>query len=318
MFGQSPSTSPNDKAIPYVRTFGVNPTHFSTVNETLDSCIRDLREASSLLAQTDTSALVQAGYDLYSSYTQNHINYWAVEALLARTYLYKGNFDSASYYASAVIGSNKFPVINSNVAASNNIIRDRLFSQEILFSVYSTNVKLYNGLFDKSSGTALRLSPAGKTALYTTGSGSTSDYRYISWFDNNQTGVNVPSKYFQDNNLPYALQNNVPVVRVSEMYYIAAEAANSKGDINTGVSMLNKVRQGRGLTPLNAGGISTTDSVSTEIMKEYQKEFIQEGQTFFYYKRLNKDLGKVTANTAAIPANVYVFPIPDREWEYNP
>jgi hypothetical protein len=188
-----------------------------------------------------------------------------------------------------------------------------------LFSVYSTYVKSnYNGLFDQSSnGLPLLLSAAGKSALYTTGSGSTGDYRYTSWFDNNQGGKNAPSKFFQDANLPYQLQNNVPVVRVSEMYYIAAEAANSKGNIPGSVSMLNKVRQGRGLNALNANGISTADSVSTEIMKEYQKEFIQEGQTFFYYKRLNKDLSKVTSTTAAIPANVYVLPLPDRELEYN-
>ena len=80
---------------------------------------------------------------------------------------------------------------------------------------------------------------------------------------------------------------------------------------------LNKVRQARGLTALNSGGITNTDSLSKEIMREYQKEFIQEGQTFFYYKRLNKDLRLVTATNAAIPADVYVFPIPDKEKEYN-
>jgi starch-binding outer membrane protein, SusD/RagB family len=319
LFGQSPAVGANVKAIPYVRKFGIRPTAFSTVNEAVDSCIRDLHEARSLLAQADTTTLLQASQDLYAAYTQNHINYWTVEALLAKAHLYKGNLDSANYYATAVIGSGKFPLISSNVAAASNITRDRLFSQEILFSVYSTNVKTYNGLFDKNAqgGEPLRLQPAGKKALYETGSGSVSDYRYISWFDNNQAGMNVPSKYFQDNSLPYQLQNIVPVVRVSEMYYIAAEAANAKGDIGTGVSMLNKVRQGRGLGALNAGGISNTDSVSTEIMREYQKEFLQEGQTFFYYKRLNKDLAKVTSTTAAIPANVYVFPLPDKELEYN-
>jgi hypothetical protein len=315
LFGQSPATGANAKAIPYVRRFDVRSTPFSTVNEALDSCINDLHEAKKLLALTDTTRLLQGAYDTYAAYTQNHMNYWTVEALLARAHLYKGNLDSANYYAMAVIGSNKFPLISSNVAASTNAPRDRLFSQEILFSVYSTNVKNYSALFDISSGTPLLLT--GKAALYTTGSGSANDYRYISWFDNNQGGKNVPSKFFQDNNLPYQLQNIVPVARVSEMYYIAAEAANSKGDINTGVSMLNMVRQGRGLAALNASGISTADSVSTEIMREYQKEFLQEGQTFFYYKRLNKDLSKVTSNTAIIPANVYVFPLPDKEVEYN-
>ena len=109
----------------------------------------------------------------------------------------------------------------------------------------------------------------------------------------------------------------LPMIRVSEMYYIAAECANRKNDIAAGASLLNEVRQARGLNALNAGGISNTDSLSTEIMREYQKEFIQEGQTWFYYKRLNKDLKQVTATPAIIPADVYVFPIPDKEKEYN-
>jgi hypothetical protein len=68
--------------------------------------------------------------DPFTSYTQNHLNYWAVQALLARVYLYKGDFDNADKYSKAVIGSNKFPLISSNIAAAVNIIRDRTFSQE--------------------------------------------------------------------------------------------------------------------------------------------------------------------------------------------
>ncbi len=318
LFGQPPLTGVNEKAIPYVTQFTVKPTPFSTVNAVLESCINDLVTAKDLLANTDTSSVLKAANDPFTSYTQNHLNYWAVQALLARVYLYKGDFDNADKYAKAVIGSNKFPLIISNVAAATNIIRDRTFSQEHLFSVYSSSIKNYNSdLFDKSSGTPLRLLPAGKNVVYTTGSGNAGDYRYNSWFDNNQAAVNVPSKFFQDNNLPYELQGIVPVMRVSEMYYVAAECATKRSDINGGVSLLNNVRQARGLNALNAPGITTTDSLSTEIMREYQKEFIQEGQTWFYYKRLNKDLKLVTSTTAMIPTDVYVFPIPDKEKEYN-
>lgn len=320
LFGQPPSTGADQKAIPYVTQFSVKPTPFSTVNEVLDSCIADLLVAKAILAGTDTSTIVKAGTDAFTSYTQNHLNYWAVQALLARVYMYQGDFDNADKYAKAAIASNKFPLITSNVASATNIVRDRTFSQELLFSVYSSSLKNYNtDLFDKTSGTPLRLQPAGKNALYTTGSGNANDYRYLSWFDNNSatSPVNVPSKFFQDGNLPYELQGIMPVIRVSEMYYIVAECANRKSDINGGASLLNQVRQARGLNALNAAGITNTDSLSTEIMKEYQKEFIQEGQTWFYYKRLNKDLRQVTATTAPIPQDVYVFPIPDREKEYN-
>ena len=318
MFGQPPLTGMNTKAIPYVRKFGVRPTSFSTVGEALDSCIADLQSAKTILANADTSAVFHAVADPFVSYTQNHMNYWAVNALLARVYLYKGEKDNADLYARTVIGSNKFPLITSNLAAATNALRDRTFYQEQLFSVYSSNIKNYNvDLFNKSSGNPLRLQPTGKSTIYTTGSGSANDYRYTSWFDNNVAAVNVPSKFFQDANLPYELQNIVPLIRVSEMYYIAAECANAKGNISDGAGLLNKVRQSRGLLALNPAGISNTDSLSTEIMREYQKEFIQEGQTFFYYKRLNKDLKQVTGTTAIIPADVYVFPIPDKEKEYN-
>jgi hypothetical protein len=318
LFGQPPLTGAAEKAIPYVTQFSIKSTRFITLQAALDSCVQDLTQAKEILALTDTSSVLQGTYDPFKSYTQNHLNYWATQGLLARVYLYKGDFANAANFANAVIGSNKFRLITSNVAAATNIVRDRTFSKEHLFSVYSSNIKNYNAdLFDKSGGTSLRLLPAGKNTVYTTGSGSINDYRYISWFDNNQAAANVPSKFFQDNNLPYELQGIVPLVRVSEMYYIAAECANSSGNISTGVSLLNSVRQARGLNALNAAGITNTDSVSKEIMREYQKEFIQEGQVFFYYKRLNKDLKQETGTTAAIPAGVYVFPVPDKEKEYN-
>jgi hypothetical protein len=318
LYGQPPLTGATVKAIPYITQFTVKSTPFVTVQAALDSCIADLSSARELLSASDTSAVIKAVEDPFTSYTQNHLNYWAVQGLLARVYLYKGDYANAEKYSKAVIGSNKFPLITSNVAAATNIVRDRTFSQEHLFSVYSMNIRDYNQqLFDKSSGTPLRLLPAGKNAVYTTGSGNASDYRYISWFDNNQAALNVPSKFFQDKNLPYELQGIVPVIRVSEMYYIAAECANKNNDITSGTSLLNNVRQSRGLNALNSGGFTNPDSLSIEIMREYQKEFIQEGQAFFYYKRLNKDLKQVTATTAPITTDVYVFPIPDKEKEYN-
>ncbi len=318
-FGQPPLTGASAPAIPYVTQFTIKSTPFVTLQAGLDSCVVDLLNAKDLLAAADTTSVIKAAEDPFTSYTQNHLNYWAVKALLARVYLYKGDYNNAEKYAKEVIGSNKFPLITSNIAAATNIVRDRIFSQELLFAVYSSNVKNYNSeLFDKSgSAVPLRLLPAGKNAVYTTGSGNASDYRYISWFDNSQGGLNVPSKFFQDNNLPYELQNQVPVIRVSEMYYIAAECANNNGAVTTGTSYINNVRQARGLTGLNAAGFTNPDSLSIEILHEYQKEFIQEGQTWFYYKRLNKDLKQVTTTTASIPADVYVFPIPDKEKEYN-
>lgn len=314
LFGQSPATGMGEKAIPYVTRFGTGSAPFVSLNAVLDSCLTDLNKAKALLAQTDTTTINEGSLDLFSGFTQNHMNYWATKALLSRVYLYKGDYSNAMKNAAEVIGSNKFPLITSNVASSAASTRDRLFSKELLFALYSTNTgKNSDGLFNIGSGTPLQFAASSRNALY---GNPTTDYR-LSWFDKNINNVEVPSKYFQDAGLPYILQNIVPLIRISEMYYIAAECAGNSGDVNSGLDYLNKVRNARGLPDLTAANVPDVVALSIEITKEYRKEFIQEGQTFFFFKRLNKDLKVESGTTATVPENVYVLPIPDKEVEYN-
>ncbi len=318
MWGESPATGGNIPAIPYVTEFTILNTPLSTVNEAADLAIQDLHAARALLATTDTSSVKKGVTDPFTSYTQNHMNYWAVTGLLARVHQYRGNTDSALYYANAVIGTNKFPLITSDLAFVNNVVRDRTYSQEHLFSLYSSNIQTYNNTLYNGS-IPLALSFSGRATLYANPSTDQTDWRYRSWFEQNANtaGTIVPSKFYQDANLPYHLQGIVPLIRVSELYYIASESVNKKGDIPGAVGYLNKVRAARGLTPLNAAGIVSPDSVSNAIMKEYKKEFLQEGQTWYYYKRLNKDLRQASGTPAPIPDKVYVFPLPDLEKEYR-
>jgi hypothetical protein len=70
MYGQSPVTGMSVKAIPYIRSYGIRSTPFSTLQNALDSCIDDLATAKDLLATTDTSAVLKADNDPFTSYTQ--------------------------------------------------------------------------------------------------------------------------------------------------------------------------------------------------------------------------------------------------------
>src|SRR4051812_34394668 len=90
IYGQPPLTGMDAPAIPYVNKFTVTPTRFSSLRNVLDSCIADLHAATALLEKTDTSAVLKAVDDPFTAYTQNHMNYWATQALMARVYLYKG------------------------------------------------------------------------------------------------------------------------------------------------------------------------------------------------------------------------------------
>lgn len=98
--------------------------------------------------------------------------------------------------------------------------------------------------------------------------------------------------------------NRIPLLKLSEMYLIAAEASGDK-------SWLQTLRDHRGYVnyPLE----DNCDLVA-EIEAEYRKEFIAEGQLFYYYKRLNYD--KLPGMSEPM-ANHYVFPMPDNELEFG-
>ena len=96
------------------------------------------------------------------------------------------------------------------------------------------------------------------------------------------------------------------MIRLSEMYYIAAECTTDTGD---GVDYLEEVRSHRGLTsfPLNRN-MSRVD-LEKEIRKEYRKELIGEGQLWYYYKRLQQ----TDFNPNMTDLKFFTFEIPDLE-----
>ena len=76
----------------------------------------------------------------------------------------------------------------------------------------------------------------------------------------------------------------------------------------------NTIRDNRGLGALNAA-VATSETLTNEIKKEYQKEFYAEGQVFFYYKRVNAI--NMQFSSRVLDQKSYVLPIPDSETEFN-
>ncbi len=69
----------------------------------------------------------------------------------------------------------------------------------------------------------------------------------------------------------------IPLIRISEMYYIVAECEPDK---TAALTALNTIRRARGLLDL-----ASSANVINETRNEYRREFYGEGQLFFYYKR---------------------------------
>ena len=99
------------------------------------------------------------------------------------------------------------------------------------------------------------------------------------------------------------------------MYYIAAECLLEQGvnyNKEKAIACLNKVRNQRNIpVAYNLPSTLSDEEVRNEITKEYMKEFIGEGQLFFYYKRLG--FKYILDYAEEMTDAEYQMPMPDSE-----
>jgi starch-binding outer membrane protein, SusD/RagB family len=288
MFAPSPAAAGlNASAIPYVSKFSPYAVPASSTGAVIDSCIADLRAAESLLNPADM--------------TTSHFTYWAVKSSLARIFLYKGDLTNAQANALAVVNSKKFPLVIVNT--------DLLFTREHVFSLWgSVNIQSQYTKSVLNTTPPLGFSAANQTVLYVNGGGTTADWRRA--FVDPATGVAIgntisPRKYYAGN------ANVLPMIRVSEMYYIAAECATATLDSLKATDLLDSIRVHRNVPKYTLAALKT-DSLNIEIRKEYQKEFLGEGQMFYYYKRKNLPFSALPFTKVPVVAGAsYVFIKPE-------
>lgn len=339
LFGPVHSVAPSAAAIPYVTTYSNKVTPISTSSEAIDLVIKDLRNAKTLLAVSDPilSDEYVVGYlsdddtteedyeNLFLQNRRHRMNYYAVCGALARACLWKGDHEEASINAMEVINSGKFTwALHEDLnAAPDGPDRDRVMYTELVFAWY--NEKESDGLrriFDNTTtGFYVNTTPA--DLVYETGvSGvGSEDMRLKTWFivPQNNTNVYKILKYIQNysqiGNKHYLV---IPAIRLSEMWYIAAECAyNSIGAGNpngaeTALTYLNLVREKRGIRTV----LDDQNAFISELLKEYRKETYCEGQAFLQYKRLNRDIAGESAYYEA-SKGIYNPPMPDSEIEYR-
>ena len=142
---------------------------------------------------------------------------------------------------------------------------------------------------------------------------SSFDYRYKNLFKIlDGTTLYVTRKYESLSNVSAAFKNRIPMIRISEMYYIAAEC---EGDGTLATDYLNAVRNNRGLTAEKLENL-TPDLLKNEIFKEYQKEFYGEGQLWYYYKRTLAPTIEANKNYFT-SIDLYTFDRPENEDAYR-
>lgn len=318
------------KSLPYVTKYSKAITPPSTTAAFIDSLESDLNTAELLLAPFDSTSVANhpeiPNSDLFYTERKLRCNYYAVKAMQARLYLWTGEYDKATAAAQEVISKGSHHGIrfhSGNINDPNPVNKDYTFSTEHIFGLNVQNlfftVKPFITRYapDGINTNSSRLNHNGTVAnnLYeitTKPNMSLSDYRYKELYNKVSTTDYLLMKFnFVE---PSLFKDKMPLIKLPEMYYILAEAANEMGNPAAAVAYLNTVRTNRAIAITYAlPSTLTKDEVTAEIEREYRKEFVSEGQLFYYFKRRGKT--SIVGSSKVMDNNVYVLPLPQKEIE---
>jgi hypothetical protein len=319
LFGPRYATADSTKqSLPYYEATKSSINPLLPANEFMVKILADLSTAEKLLSSDNiitagvNTASATGTVDFLTSNRNFRLNYYAVKGLLARVYLYRGDKASALKSAKEVIDvADKFKWTTTTNALSEKQNPDRSFTTEMIFGIMNTQLYArYTALFDPSVSETSILAPL-TARLNTVFETNENDYRFNLNWQIPSTGIKAYRTFYKYADVvdkTKTFRFTIPLLKISEMYYIAAESESVTAD---GINYLNIVRANRGLTPL-----ATTVAINTELQKEYQKEFFGEGQLFYYYKRRNITAIGNGSSTANITVN-YTIPIPLSESQYR-
>ncbi|WP_025880980.1 RagB/SusD family nutrient uptake outer membrane protein [Segatella baroniae] len=341
LFGPVYKDNPTAPAIPYRVTYDRDATPVLPANQVVEAVLKDLNEAEQLLGKNDPLDFFTNQYD--TEYDQKNkflvsrefrMNLYAVKAMLARVYCYKGDAESrakAVQYARDVIAANKvFTLYNAQTAANYNSVR---YGEQV-FGIYVDELStLLDGNYMNMENTNeqyhFATSEANFNYFYEAEAAGNTDWRknpeMFEVSGNGGSAYAFCRKYNQKplrNTSDYSGEKAVPLIRLPEMYYIVAECESNQA---RSLEALNAVRFARGISysdEIKAAGYDQPDATSTEspaqtkrvneLMKEYRKEYFGEGQ-LFYFLKAHAFTTYRGCGVKEMTAKQYQIPLPDAE-----
>jgi starch-binding outer membrane protein, SusD/RagB family len=277
----------------------------SKLYKVYDLVISDLKQAEILLANNSRTAGIKQAW----------VSQAAVQALLARVYLYKNDWENAATYANKVIANSDYAPI-ANADYENAWKSTTINSEDILVfdfsNINSRIISTYYGIPDTDKSVYFSVSNDLKT-LYTD-----SDVRsklIVPLPGDNRDTVTIKFKAIG------LKERYMSVLRLSEMYLIRAEASAENQDPIQARSDLNTIRLRADAlaTPIYPSGQALIDA----IMLERRKELAFEGHTYYDFIRKGKgitrtDFNGVQNKDVPFPSSMLYLPFPKDAVEHNP
>jgi hypothetical protein len=334
LFGQMPKNASKQVSLPYAETVSINvmPPYYN-YEQFIAKIESDLDKAESLLENNDPVfkySFPDLNYpstidldDTYLAYRQFRFNYWAVKAIKARLYLYTGQTTKAYTAAKEILtaeNTDGTPLLT--LSGSTDITSGYLTCpSESLIALSNYQLEDYvNSLLGgydgaQVSSTMLHLTEAKFAELFSGQvTSSHNRYNYV-W---NRTTVTNQSyirptlkKYYQNPDISASNYNQaVPLIRLSEIYLIAMETTTDLAEANSLYADYMASHNVFISTPFES-----KETLNTEILNEYRREFYAEGQMFFTYKRLGKT--SMLWRSDPVTEDNYVVPLPNTEFNPN-
>lgn len=306
LFGPVYSENPGMKCLPWRTVFDAERLPLVSAEEIAGHIVEDLKEAEKLLENDPMNYEIDRD-DSFLGLRKHRMNKMAVKALMARVYLWIGDKAQAATKAREVIDGCGMELVLSNVndvamydetifCLGMDDMEERVKSDWADLTVYSN--ELY--ISANNAETVFERSTVGVNDIR---------YRNGYGFIHGINGL-MCRKYLGKD---FKYYEKVPLIRLSEMYYILAESVV----LDESVDYINKVRNARGISrnyDISDGEGYDNASRVTVLEKEYQKDFFAEGQYFFFLKRHNRP----TFWRCPVEKMVYyVLPTPDDEIAYG-
>lgn len=315
----------------------------ATLQETYDFIINDLTTAANMMAddKDNEGPTTNVG----------SLSYWAAVALRARAYLYMGEYDKALADAKEVINSGRYQLYTRNnyatvwgtegtsesifeIQTSTTHNGDRYstgyYLDESGYSeaAFNESSKLFKYLHDAKDTTYVKHGEAPAKSLFETdlevkasekpdtdmviAKINTSDIRRNLVKD--QTSSDDAPGYYSGKypGRGSIYVNNPKVVRLSEMYLIAAESEYYLHGGAAAAQWINKLEENRKANYTDVASVTLDD-----ILFEYEMEFFTENQIAFAYWRNKRSVTSTTGTEIKYDAYNNIFPIPQREIDLN-
>ncbi len=265
-----------------------------------------------------TSELETSLLTLSKDAKSGRINYWAAKAILSRVYLYMGNNNKALEYAADVIANSGKSLYT---AAEYTSVWSQTFTKESLFELGVTDLTNAQrnsiGYYCTPEGYA---ECAATDAFFAYATADLADVRSTmieqKIYGTKNQGYYTNKYPGQAGSTTPTYTNSPKIIRMSEVYLIAAEAA-VKGGTATGAQSaafyINKLRTNRIAAYADVPSVTLDD-----VMAERRLELAFEGHRFFDLVRNNITFDNPVVGSVVPTDYRVIMAIPQRERDIAP